>query len=133
MIYIMTHKFTTLLKAMEIHTKQKEMLNFTTLLVTILYKLLNVYETECQKYDLFQKESFILKDKVLSDTISKIDVPNMLTEKSKPKSTSQQIKSNSKIIGIAQKHFDLCKSRNIPIHEILKYDLIPGANHLFEI
>ena len=36
-----------------------------------------------------------------------------ITEKSKLKSTSQQIKSNSKVVGIAQKHFDLCKSRNI--------------------
>ena len=56
----------------------------------------------------------------------------MLTEKSKPKSTSQQIRSNCKIIGIAQKHFDLCKSRNIPTHEILKYDLISSANLLFD-
>ena len=74
----------------------------------------------------------MLKEKLLSDTISKTVVPNMLTEKSKPKSTSQQIKSNSKIIGIAQKHFDLCKSRNIPTHEILKYDLISSANLLFD-
>ena len=59
-IYIMTYqeafpknfnsqstKFKTLLKTMEIYTKQKEMSNFITLLVTILYKLLNVYKTGC--------------------------------------------------------------------------------------
>ena len=74
----------------------------------------------------------MLKEKLLSDTLSKIDVPNMLTEKLKPKSTSQQIKSNSKIVRIAQKHFDICKSRNITTHEILKYDLIPSANLLFD-
>ena len=56
----------------------------------------------------------------------------MLAEKSKPKSTNQQIKSNIKIVGIAQKHFHLCKSRNIHTHEILKYNLIPGANPLFD-
>ena len=37
-----------------------------------------------------------------------------------------------KILGIAQKHFDLCKSRNIPTYEIHKYDLIPSANPLFD-
>ena len=54
-------------------------------------------------YDQFRKQRSILKEKLLSDAISKIDVPNMLTEKSKPKSTSQQIKSNGKIVGIVQK------------------------------
>ena len=53
------------------------------------------------KYDQFHKERFMLKEKLLSDTTSEIDVPNMLSEKSKPKSTSRQIKSNNKMVGIA--------------------------------
>lgn len=55
----------------------------------------------------------------------------MLTEKLEPQSTSQQIKSKTKTVEIAQKHFDLCKRTNIPTHKILKYDLILSANPLF--
>lgn len=38
----------------------------------------------------------------------------MLTEKLEPQSTSQQIKSKSKTVEIAQKHFDYVKGQIFP-------------------
>ena len=54
---------------------------FSTIIIQpeIASKLLNSFKTGCPKYDQFPKETFILKEKLLNYTISKTDVPNMLT------------------------------------------------------
>ena len=105
-----------------------------------LCKKRNIPTQEIFKYDLIPLANPLfngdlttkaMKNKLIKN-LEKIDVPNILTEKSKPKSTGKQIKSNSKIVGIAQKYFDLCKKRNIPTQKIFKYDLIPSANPLFD-
>ena len=75
------------------------------------------------EYENFRKERFIDKCKNLSDTIHKANLPKFSSVEPKTKTVNQNIRSLTKMLGMAQKHYGIACSRGIPIKDILHFDI----------
>ena len=58
----------------------------------------------------------------MSDTITKVNLPNFEEKKQKANTNQQLVKSTAKRIGQAQEQIEIARERGISIEEIMSYD-----------
>ena len=75
-----------------------------------------------EEYLKFRTERFTSKTKLLSDTITKVNLPKMNEPKHQAKSSSQNVNDVTKYLGQAQRDIDVARSRGISMNDILRYD-----------
>ena len=87
-------------------------------------RLLNFFENGKEGYTNFRKERCIEKNKKLSDTINRVNLPAFNPKyKSMPVTTNTTSKSAIKELTQAQRLIDIARSRMIPMTELLKFDM----------
>ena len=101
--------------------------NFTTgqcVPEEVSVRLLNFFENGKEGYTNFRKERFIEKNKKLSDTIKRVNLPAFdPIYKSMPVTTNTTSKLAIKELSQAQRLIDIARSRMISMTELLKFDM----------
>ena len=95
-------------------------------------KLLCFHDYRKEKYTEFRTNCFVQKETSLSSAIKKIHMPDFLTHlNNKEKIITKSAKFSIKQLPASIKSFEVARSRDIPIAEILQYNIFP-ANILFD-
>ena len=98
-------------------------------------RLLQYFDHSKKEYSSFRKERFISKEKSLSYSIKRVNLPSFLLKVNDQKNTTQTIKSIEKLtmkkMSKCTKDLDIAKKRGFQLHELLIYDHLE-ENVLFE-
>ena len=101
---------------------------------TVKEWFLNFNDNSLARYSQFRSAVYIDKDRKLSDTIKRANLPSFNSHQQCQTQKPAKTKENDEVLkefAKLQKDFDIARSRNIPISDILEYDLME-CSYLFE-
>ena len=89
-------------------------------------EILGFLENGFKTYVSFRKERFQEKNRRVTDTIKRVNIPNFVSkeEKAKKESTTQSVKIASTLIGKVQKNMEIARARGFTNKNLLQYDLL---------
>ena len=91
-------------------------------------RLLNFFQHGESKYNKFMKERFVEKIKLLSDTITKVNLPKFDYAETQCKNkAAQTVETATKHLGQVQRLIDIAKARRLTTSDILTYDHVPAV------